>query len=116
MSMTPYEMPFRGTDCAPKFDGTSDMLTEFIDAYEECVDRAGLQGLDKIKGIIKYLERDDRELWAGLPEAQTSDYKAFMKEIKVMYPGWDGKRWYARADLQVLAREYAQSPCFQARS
>jgi hypothetical protein len=59
MSTTPYEMPFRGTDCAPKFDGTSDPLTEFIDAYEECADRAGLQGLDKIKGIIKYLECDD---------------------------------------------------------
>jgi len=49
-------------------------------------------GVDKIKGIIKYLEREDRELWAGLPEVQTSDYDAFMKEIKVMYPGWDGKR------------------------
>jgi hypothetical protein len=62
MSTTPYEMPFRGTDCAPKFDGTLDMLAEFIDAYEECADRAGLQGLDKIKGIIKSLEREDREL------------------------------------------------------
>jgi len=85
-------MPFRSTDHTPKFDGTSDTLAEFIDAYKECVDRTGLQGLDKIKGIIKYLEREDRELWVGLPEAQMSDYNAFMKEIKVMYPGWDGKR------------------------
>jgi hypothetical protein len=92
MSTTPYEMPFRCTDRAPKFDGTLDTLAEFIDMYEECVDRAGLQGLDKIKGIIKYLEREDRELWAGLPEVQMSNYDAFMKEIKVMYPGWDGKR------------------------
>jgi len=37
MSTTPYEMPFCSTDCASKFDGTSDMLAEFIDAYEECV-------------------------------------------------------------------------------
>jgi hypothetical protein len=59
MSTTPYEMPFHGTDRAPKFDGTSDTLTEFIDAYKECADRAGLQGLNKIKGIIKYLERED---------------------------------------------------------
>jgi hypothetical protein len=59
MSTTPYEMPFHSTDCMPKLDGTSDMLAEFIDMYEECVDRAGLQGLDKIKGIIKYLERED---------------------------------------------------------
>ncbi|KAG2030372.1 hypothetical protein BDR03DRAFT_1017219 [Suillus americanus] len=92
MYTMPYEMPFHGTDRTPKFDGTPDMLAEFIDMYEECADRAGLQGLDKIKGIIKYLERDDRELWAGLPEAQASNYNAFMKEIKVMYLGWDGKR------------------------
>jgi len=105
-------MPFHGTDRTPKFDGTSDTLTKFIDAYEECADRAGLQGLDKIKGIIKYLEREDRELWAGLPEAQTSDYNAFMKEIKVMYPGWDGKRRYAPTDLQVLAHEYVQKLMF----
>jgi hypothetical protein len=86
MSTTPYKMPFCGTDRVPKFDGTLDTLAEFIDVYEECANRAGLQGLDKIKGIIKYLEREDRELWAGLPEAQTSDCDAFMKEIKVMYP------------------------------
>jgi hypothetical protein len=43
---------------------------------------------------------------------QTSDYDAFMKEIKVMYPGWDGKRRYAPADLQALVREYAQKPMF----
>jgi hypothetical protein len=112
MSTTPYEMPFCGTDRTPKFDGTSDTLAEFIDAYEECVDRAGLQGLYKIKGIIKYLERNDQELWAGLPEAQTSDYNAFMKEIKVMYLGWDGKRRYVPADLQALVCEYAQKPMF----
>jgi hypothetical protein len=69
MSTMPYEMPFCGTDCTPKFDGMLDTLAEFIDAYEECTDRAGLQGLDKIKGIIKYLECDNQELWAGLPEA-----------------------------------------------
>jgi hypothetical protein len=108
----PYKMPFHGTDCAPKFDGTSDTLAEFIDTYEECTDRAGLQGLDKIKGIIKYLEREDQELWAGLPEAQTSDYNAFMKEIKVMYLGWDGKRRYVPTDLQALACKYVQKLMF----
>jgi hypothetical protein len=110
-----YEMPFRGTDRAPKFDGTTDNLAEFIDAYEQLADKAGLQGLNRIKGIIRYLERDDRELWAGLPEAQESDYDVFMKEIKVMYPGWDGKRRYAPVDLQALAREYAQKPMFSSQ-
>jgi hypothetical protein len=54
-----YKMPFRGTDRAPKFNGTTDNLAEFIDAYEQLTDKAGLQGLDRIKGIIRYLECDD---------------------------------------------------------
>jgi len=54
-----YKMPFCGTDRAPKFNGTTDNLAEFIDAYEQLADKAGLQGLDCIKGIIRYLERDD---------------------------------------------------------
>jgi hypothetical protein len=83
----PYKMPFCGTDHMPKFDGMPDMLIKFIDAYKSCVDRAELQGLDRIKRMIKYLERSNQELWAGLPEVQLSDYNALMKEIKVMYPG-----------------------------
>jgi hypothetical protein len=112
MSAMPYEMPFHGTDCAPKFDGMPDMLAKFIDTYKSCADRVGLQGLDKIKGIIKYLEHDDRELWAGSPEVQASNFNAFMKEIKVMYLGWDGKRRYVPVDLQALTCKYAQKPMF----
>ncbi|KAG1867070.1 hypothetical protein C8R48DRAFT_772259 [Suillus tomentosus] len=106
----PYRMPIRGTANAPKFDGTTDNLAEFIDTYEQLADEAGLQGLDRIKGIIRYLARDDRELWGGMPEAAVDDYSAFLDEVKVMYPGWDGKRRYALADLRAIAREYANKP------
>ncbi|KAG2051930.1 hypothetical protein BDR06DRAFT_888658, partial [Suillus hirtellus] len=106
----PYRLPIRGTANAPKFDGTTDNLAEFIDTYEQLTDEAGLQGLDRIKGIIRYLARDDRELWGGMPEAAVDDYSAFLDEVKVMYPGWDGKRRYALADLRAIAREYANKP------
>ncbi|KAG2060013.1 hypothetical protein BDR06DRAFT_866330, partial [Suillus hirtellus] len=108
-------MPVHGTKDAPKFDGTTDNLADFIDLYEQLADDVGLQGLDRIKGIIRYLERDDRELWGGMPEAQVSDYNAFMKEVKVMYPGWDGKRRYTLLDLQAIAHEYANKmmPSYQ---
>jgi hypothetical protein len=35
-----------------------------------------------------------------------------MKEITVMYPGWDGKRWYTPVDLQALVHEYTQKLMF----
>ncbi|KAG1873269.1 hypothetical protein C8R48DRAFT_769707 [Suillus tomentosus] len=77
-------MPIRSTANAPKFDGTTDNLAEFINAYEQLADEAGLQGLDCIKGIIRYLARDDRELWGGMPEAAVDDYDAFMAEVKIL--------------------------------
>ncbi|KAG1901340.1 uncharacterized protein F5891DRAFT_1187625 [Suillus fuscotomentosus] len=81
----PYRMPIHGTANAPKFDGTTDNLTEFIDAYEQLADEAGLQGLNRIKGIIRYLECDDRELWGGMPEVQVSNYDAFLDEVKQLH-------------------------------
>ncbi|KAG2051378.1 hypothetical protein BDR06DRAFT_890039, partial [Suillus hirtellus] len=55
------------------------------------------------------------ELWGGMPEAQVSNYNAFMKEVKVMYPGWDGKRRYALSDLQAIAHKYTNKtmPLYQ---
>ncbi|KAG1850266.1 hypothetical protein C8R48DRAFT_778243 [Suillus tomentosus] len=115
MSTVRTRMPVRGTTDAPKFDGTTDNLADFIDLYEQLVDDVGLQGLDRIKGIIRYLERNDRELWGRMPEVQVSDYNAFMKEVKVMYPRWDGKRRYTLLDLQAIAHEYANKtmPSYQ---
>ncbi|KAG2058523.1 hypothetical protein BDR06DRAFT_876165, partial [Suillus hirtellus] len=100
---------------APKFDGTTDNLADFIDLYEQLADDVGLQGLNHIKGIIHYLERNDRELWGGMLEVQVSDYNAFMKEVKVMYPGWDGKRRYVLLDLQAIVHEYVNKtmPLYQ---
>ncbi|KAG2100650.1 uncharacterized protein F5147DRAFT_776858 [Suillus discolor] len=110
MSTVRTRMLIRGTMDVPKFDGTMDNLADFIDAYEQLTDEVGLLGLDRIKGIIRYLDCDDHELWGGMPKAQVSDYNAFLDEVRVMYPGWDGKRRYALADLQAIAREYTNKP------
>ncbi|KAG2050772.1 hypothetical protein BDR06DRAFT_974209 [Suillus hirtellus] len=115
MSTVRTRMPVRGTTDTPKFDGTTDNLADFINLYEQLTDDVGLQGLDRIKGIIRYLERDDRELWGGMLEAQVSNYNAFMKEVKVMYPGWDGKRRYVLSDLQAIVHKYTNKtmPSYQ---
>ncbi|KAG2051379.1 hypothetical protein BDR06DRAFT_1010537 [Suillus hirtellus] len=59
MSTVRTRMPVCGTTDTPKFDGITDNLADFIDLYEQLTDNVGLQGLDHIKGIIHYLERDD---------------------------------------------------------
>ncbi|KAG2060645.1 hypothetical protein BDR06DRAFT_1002524 [Suillus hirtellus] len=95
---------------APKFDGTMDNLADFINAYKQLADEVGLQGLDCIKGIIQYLKCDNHELWGGMPKVQVSNYDALLDEVKVMYPGWDGKRCHMLADLQAIVRDYANKP------
>ncbi|KAG2746277.1 hypothetical protein P692DRAFT_201867879, partial [Suillus brevipes Sb2] len=100
---TPFRMPIRGTDRAPKFNGTTLQLRDFLETFDANADDAGLLGNDRIKQILRYLNSDDRELWSGLPEASSSDYHAFIKEVKDMYPGWEGDRRYTVADLRATS-------------
>ncbi|KIK33774.1 hypothetical protein CY34DRAFT_18163 [Suillus luteus UH-Slu-Lm8-n1] len=92
MSAIPYRMPIRGTDRAPKFDGKTAQLRDFLETYDQHADDANLQGLDRITQLLRYLSSDDRELWSGLPQAKLSDYDAFIREVREMYPGWEGDR------------------------
>ena len=103
-------MPVRGTNQAPKFDGTTPQLRDFLETFDASANDAGLLGNDRIKQILRYLSSDDRELWSGLPEASLSDYEAFIKEVKDMYPGWEGDRRYTVADLQAVAQKHANEP------
>ncbi|KAG2748104.1 hypothetical protein P692DRAFT_201715678, partial [Suillus brevipes Sb2] len=107
---TPFHMPVRGTNQAPKFDGTTPQLRDFLETFDASANDAGLLGNDRIKQILRYLSSDDRELWSGLPEASLSDYDAFIKEVKDMYPGWEGDRRYTVADLQAVAQKHANEP------
>ncbi|KAG2745377.1 hypothetical protein P692DRAFT_20648352, partial [Suillus brevipes Sb2] len=103
-------MPVRGTNHAPKFDGTTPQLRDFLEMFDASTNDAGLLGNDRIKQILRYLSSDDRELWSGLPDVSLSDYDAFIKEVKDMYPGWQGDRRYMVADLQAVAQKHANEP------
>ncbi|KAG1765354.1 hypothetical protein EDD22DRAFT_1015293 [Suillus occidentalis] len=102
MSTIPYCMPVCGTDCAPKFNGKPAQLHDFLKTYDQHTDDANLQGLDRITQLL--------ELWSGLPQAKLSDYNAFIKEVKEMYPGWEGDHHYTVTDLQAVAVKYSKLP------
>ncbi|KAG2738154.1 hypothetical protein P692DRAFT_201731714 [Suillus brevipes Sb2] len=108
-------MPIRGTDSAPKYDGSTENLIAFIDDFEDLADQAGLQGTDRIRGIIRYVPTSERELWSETPEAKGTDYGAFIKEVKRMYPGCEGDRRYAVADLQTIARNQASKSMYSVK-
>jgi hypothetical protein len=114
-TVAPFRMPIRGTDSAPKYDGSTENLIAFIDDFEDLADQAGLQGTDRIRGIIRYVPTSERELWSETPEAKGTDYGAFIKEVKRMYPGCEGDRRYAVADLQTIARNQASKSMYSVK-
>ncbi|KAG2339098.1 hypothetical protein BDR05DRAFT_892293 [Suillus weaverae] len=103
-------MPIHGTESAPKFNGKMELLNEFLDQYEDIADQAVLAGQDCIKGLIRYLSVNDKELWAGVPEAQLGDFDAFIKVVKVMYPGCEGDRYFTLTDLHTLSHNQSARP------
>jgi hypothetical protein len=103
-------MPVRVTDHAPKFNGTTSQLRDFLETFDMHADDAGLLGNDHIMQLLRYLNSDDRELWSCLPEASLSDYATFIKEVKDMYPGWQGNRRYTVSDLQAVAQKHVNQP------
>jgi hypothetical protein len=110
MSNPPYRMPVRGTDHAPKFNGQPLQLHDFLETFEMHTDDVNLQGNDRVKYLLHYLNSEDRELWSGIPEVQSSDYNVFINLVKDMYPGWEGTRHYTVADLQGVAQKYVSKP------
>jgi len=110
MSAVPFRMPGHATDKVPKFDGKDESLLIFIDDYKDLADQAQLQNADHIKGLIKYVPTQDRSLWAGIPEANASDYAAFIMVVKDMYPGCESNKCYTVNDLQTVSQNCSCKP------
>jgi hypothetical protein len=103
-------MPVCGTNNAPKFDGQPSQLHTFLEDFEMQADHMNLQGGDRIKYVLQYLNPEDRELWSGIPEAQSSDYNIFINIVKEMYPGWECTCCYTVTDLQGIMQKYVSKP------
>jgi len=103
-------MPLRGTDAAPKFDGTPACLILFFEDIEQLVDYAALDHEQCIKCAIQYAPIDEAEVWVLEPEEKGKDWDKFIAVIKAMYPGCEGDHCYTRADLENLCAEQACIP------
>ncbi|KAG1855178.1 hypothetical protein DFJ58DRAFT_727615 [Suillus subalutaceus] len=110
MSSAPFKMPLRGTDAAPKFNGTPTRLIPFCEDVELLADYAGLTAEQCIKAAIQYAPVDKSETWASRPTAKGKDWDKFVDAIKAMYPGCEGNHRYACTDLENLCREQVRKP------
>jgi hypothetical protein len=103
MAATTYVMPGHGSDKAPKFNRKDESLLIFIDEYEEHANQAKLLNTDCIEGLICYVPNKDRNLWAGMPEANVTNYDAFITAVKEIYPGCTSGRCFTIVDLQTVS-------------
>jgi hypothetical protein len=103
-------MPLRGTDAAPKFDGTPACFIPFFEDVEQLADYAALDHEQRIKCAIRYAPIDEAEVWALEPEVKGKDWDKFIAVIKAMYPGCEGDRRYTRTDLENLCVEQVCIP------
>jgi len=110
MSTPVFRMPLRGTDAAPKFDGTPARLILFFKDIEQLADYAALDHEQCIKCAIQYAPIDEAEVWVLEPEAKGKDWDKFIAVIKAMYPGCEGDHRYTCTDLENLCVEQACIP------
>src|SRR6267154_3145397 len=85
MSANLAQMPIKGSNKAPTFDGKTDELVEFLENVSDLADAAGLKDQLKIKACLKYASRDEVEAWEMCPETTGSDFAKFVTAIKELY-------------------------------
>lgn len=107
---TVFKMPLRGTDAAPKFDGTPARLIPYLEDIEQLSDHAGHTSEQRIKSAIRYAPADESETWTMLDEALGKDWDKFVAAVKSLYPGCEGDRRFTRTDLENLCAEQARIP------
>ena len=109
----PFQMPLRGTQNAPKFDGKSPaQLPRYLEDIEFLGTSAGLTDEEQIRAAIRYADLEEAEVWQTLPEAFAAmpDWRDFVTAVKDLYPGCEGDDRYCQADLQYLVQQYRTKP------
>jgi hypothetical protein len=109
----PIQMPLRGTQNAPKFDGKSSaQLPCYLEDIEFLGTSANLSEEEQICTAIRYTDLDEAKVWQTLPEttAVPANWVNFVAAVKDLYPRCEGDDWYCRADLQYLVQEYHNKP------
>ena len=91
------QMPLRGTQNAPKFDGkTPALLPCFLEDVDILGTAAGITQEAKIRAAIRYADLEEAEGWELLAEATAApaDWNDFVDAVKKLYPGCEGANRY----------------------
>ncbi|KAF8257542.1 hypothetical protein EI94DRAFT_1629481 [Lactarius quietus] len=80
-------MPSARSKHAPRFSNASnELLSEFLQEYEDLADGNGLTEKQKVETITRYVPRDLRKLWVTLPGYRTLKWCRFRANLEELYP------------------------------
>ena len=99
-------MPGHTSKDAPSFSGRAKDLRDFFMQFEDLADSCGLTSAEKCHAVLRYVDSDTKELWASLPEFETSDYDILKTRITDEYPGADRGAQYTHHDLENVVLRY----------
>jgi len=102
-------MPSIRSKIAPHFSGDVDQpIEEFLDEYEELVDKCGLTSQQKVETVIRYVDRSQRHIWQHLPGFRNRDWSAFRNELCNEYVSPTPEGQFSRQKRIDFATKYAQ--------
>ena len=103
-------MPAAKSRRAPRFTGQDDeILSEFLQEYEDLADRNGLTERQKVEKIIRYIPRSLRKLWVILPGYRVANWWRFRTELENLYPDIAAQTRCTRQDLAKFVELSARS-------
>ena len=112
MANNPQQMPLRGTQNTPKFDGkTPAVLPRFLEDVDLLGTAAGINDAEKICYAMWYVDLDEAEVWQMVDAASAVNpvWNDFIDQVKELYPGCEGTNHFCCADLHHMVQDYCKA-------
>ncbi|KIJ47688.1 hypothetical protein M422DRAFT_98498, partial [Sphaerobolus stellatus SS14] len=104
-------MPAPGSNCVPKiFDGNEDDIAEFLEQFENCAEDAQLADEDKVSFIIRYLARQQKDIFKSLDGYLETNWTVFRAAIQEAFEGAFKEKKYTHQSLIQYTRNNAAMP------
>jgi len=101
------QMPIPLSPSAPKWDGQTKTLRNFLRIVEQLFRLAEISDdRQKLNWLISYVEADIADQWSSFPEFETRPWNQFLDRLKIEYPELTSEEQGTMGQLHRLCREY----------
>ena len=105
MANNPQQMPLRGTQNTPKFNGkTPVVLPHFLEDVDLLGTATSINDAKKIHYAMRYADLNEAEVWQTVDAASAMNpvWNDFIDQVKELYLGCEGTNCFCRVDLHYM--------------